>query len=89
MDDTLFQMEETPSPKKRWLKEKNVTVARNPKLNDDMDHWEAWVGEYGAAAQARMDDTETARFATGATEEEAMHNLVMKNGWKYWNEEEL
>jgi hypothetical protein len=75
----LLEVPPMESPRLKWLDKHGVKIEHCPKVKPgDEDEFGNELYPYIAHAFKS--------WACGATEQEAIKNLAVKNGWKLWNE---
>ena len=87
----LFAVEESLSPRLAWLKKHKVTILFRKDLGVGYpEPWEAYIGKYEEAIGDISKNGEySKKIQFGETADESLFWLIKKNGWHYWNEEEL
>ena len=78
-------MEETPSPRRKWLQDHDVHTFETPGL--DAEAWSAWIGDLDDAVSMGGDNPEAGGYAKGDTEEDAIVALATARKIPLWNEE--
>lgn len=80
MKDTLFDLNETLSPRLQWLRARSIELRENtpnpePGAEDDLGNelHRRYAGAGGV-------------WIGGATQDEALVNLCKYKGWRLWNE---
>lgn len=88
MTDELFQIDETLSPRFRWMREKNIEVVDSGIDHEPGDECELTgnrLYRFWAWQTCKRTKTESAS-AGGDTEDEAIVELAKKLNLKLWNE---
>lgn len=81
MQDTLFDIPETLSPRLRWMRGYNIKTQRLSPAIEGLPSWEAEVWKVGPSGVGRR------ITASGDTEDAALTALALAAGIKLWNEE--
>ncbi len=84
MQETLFPLPISPSPRLAWMAEHNVTTHYS--FDEDFGkHWQASIGIPPDISEAyRMEDTGCLCY--GTTEIEALEKLCARQNWRHWNQ---
>lgn len=88
----LFAVEESLSPRLKWIKKHGLRVAFNKRLKTEPEPYEAWTGDKQKAILRQVVEAEGIYgpfYSIGASEDEALFWMAKANSWPLWNEEEL
>ena len=85
MTDTLFDLPESPSPRLKWIAEKQVRTHNHPQSEPP---WSAWLPsqDYSSTWPCCYDPLQEDMVGQGDTEDEAIIALAKKLNLKLWNE---
>lgn len=91
MNDLLFDVPETLSPRLAWMQKHQIRTHHQPEMVDDLDPWTAWLPRHD------WDENTPTCFALehegqvgyGQTEDAAIINLCVKENIRLWNEPPL
>lgn len=84
MNETLFPLPISLSPRLKWINEHGVTTYYEPAgaLGDDAG-WSAYIGTNDEESEEME---EAGRLCFGHTEDEALERLAKAQSWRLWNE---
>jgi len=88
--NTLFEMEETLSPRREWMRKHNIKTRFRNDLGEDWDQpWEAYVGDYSEAVRWTFEDhndypENSPRLAFSDTEDGCLERLAVNAGIEIW-----
>jgi hypothetical protein len=88
--DELFPVEQSLSPRLKWMQKHRIQVRRNEKVDEELGQWEVWQDDYGKAADIQMSrtgDLDGPYFVAATSEDEAITQFALSNKLKLWNEE--
>jgi hypothetical protein len=85
MTDNLFDIPETPSPRLKWIAEKQVRTHHHAQSEPA---WSAWLPsqDFGPTWSGCYDPAQEDDVGHGDTEDEAIVELARKLNLKLWNE---
>lgn len=85
MNEELFQLQPTLSPRLKWIAEKQVRTHEHPQSDPP---WSAWLPsqDYGPTWSGCYDPSQESDVGHGDTEDEAIVALALKLSIPLWNE---
>lgn len=87
MNDQLFDVPETLSPRLAWMKKHGVMTYKSPDFEPEEDPWCAWLPENNMEELGLPEDLE--QCGLGQTEDEAITALAVLHNIRLWNEPQL
>jgi len=85
--DTLFDIPDSPSPKKVWMDRHDYKVQRNKNMQAGEEPFDAWDAGLGVDPYDAFSKEGPYGMQSGESEDEALVNLALMQGIPLWNEE--
>lgn len=86
MSDLFPDLPTVLSPRRKWMREHDVTTFPAPLPNGKQGPlWEAWHGVRPYDSKEYASAQMQGRLVLATTEEDAIISLAERNGWPLWN----